>query len=131
MKIDHLKKYIQLRQSLLREKTALERRLSEINKALGIDSLIPPAQSPTNPQLKPAKPFHPKTPRRKAVRNKTSLRKAILEATCAKPLAKLEILAAVRKQGYRFATDDPVNSLNAVLYRKGLFKRAGGKFSPA
>ncbi len=131
MKVNNLKKYVQLRQSLLGEKTALERRLSEINQALGSDSLISPAQSPSKPKLKPAKPFRNKTSLRKAVRNKTSLRKAILEATNAKPLAKLEILAAVRRMGYRFATDDPVNSLNAVLYRKGLFKRAGGKFSPA
>ena len=43
----------------------------------------------------------------------------------------LRILAAVKKEGYKFTTDKPFASINVVLYTKGQFKNTDGKFSPA
>jgi hypothetical protein len=40
MRIDSLKKYVTLRQSLLAEKTKLEGRLAAINRALGSASVV-------------------------------------------------------------------------------------------
>jgi hypothetical protein len=45
-------------------------------------------------------------------------------------LTKEQILEAVKKLGYRFATARPMASLNAYLYQKGQFKRQNGRFAP-
>ena len=53
------------------------------------------------------------------------------QVTRGRPLMKKEILKAIAKLGYRFATKDPLNTLNALLYAKKQFKNQNGKFSPA
>ena len=113
MKVDKLRQFVALRESLLREKSELEARLVQINKALG-------EQSPTS--------TGPVLPRR--VDNKMSLKEAVQKVTSVRPLTKPEILKAIEKIGYRFAAKDPMNSLNVVLYTKGNFKNQSGKFSP-
>lgn len=113
---DIIKQFLSSRESLQKEKAALEHRLAQINRALSTPVSTAPAG----------------TPKRKAaarLANKLSLREAIVQATQAKPLTKLEILAAVKKLGYRFATKDPMNSLGATLYIPKQFKNVGGKFS--
>ncbi|MCI0534319.1 MAG: winged helix-turn-helix domain-containing protein [Verrucomicrobiales bacterium] len=60
-----------------------------------------------------------------------SLKAAVTQVTEDKALTKAEILAAIKKLGYKFTAKDPVNSLNTVLYSKKAFKNQGGKFSPA
>jgi len=121
MKIDPLKGYLQFQAALQREKAALEKRLEEINHALS-------GQGAAKPTVVAA------LPRRVGVRrlkNKLSLRQAIIRATSTKPLTKEEILKAVLKMGYRFVTKKPMATLNSVLYAKRRFKNRNGRFSPA
>ena len=48
-----------------------------------------------------------------------------------RPLTKEEIVKEVKKIGYKFSTDKPINSVNQALYsQKSLFKNEDGKFSP-
>ena len=120
MRSDSIKKYIVLRDSLLREKTSLETRLAQINQALSVDGTGAPARR---------KERRPRIRRRS--RNRLSLKAAVTKATKAKPLSKPEILAAIKKLGYNFSAKNPINSLNTVLYSNHQFKNVGGKFSPA
>ena len=117
MKVDSLKEYVNLRESLLKEKTSLEARLERINEALGFG----PA-----PAMAPARKVSPPARKRE---NKLSLREAVIAATKAKPLTKQEILQAVEKLGYRFNTKNPMNTLNVLLYtHKTTFANEGGKW---
>jgi hypothetical protein len=117
MKRDSLKDFIALRQSLVTEKAALEKRLAEIQNVLDGGS----ATAPTAARAKRA--------RRK--RNKLSLREAIIKATSRKALTKPEILKAVEKMGYKFETKKPMNSINVVLYgKKPKFENKNGRFRP-
>ena len=115
---DIIKQFLSSRDSLQKEKAALENRLAQVNRALSA-----PVNAPT---AAPSK-------RRPVARivNTLSLQEAIGQVTKARPLTKVEILAAVKKLGYRFATKDPMNSLGATLYNRKKFKNASGKFSPA
>ena len=118
MKHDSIKKYVALRESLLKEKSGLEARLAEINLALGV-------QSSATSQLTILPPG------RKRARNKLSLKDAVAQVTGSKGLTKPEILEAIKKIGYHFSTNDPMNSLNTVLYTGKVFKNVDGKFSLA
>lgn len=120
MKPDKLRQYVTLRESLMKEKTALEARLREINKALGQEGATSAARVTVIAR-----------PMRKRAKNPMSLRAAVVQVTKDKPMAKPEILAAIKKIGYVFTAKDPVNSLNTVLYSGKTFKNQGGKFSPA
>ena len=129
MKIDKLKQYVALRDSLLDEKAQLEARLEQINKALGKDSIA--SVSLVKP-VKPAKRVKaPVSAKRKRAKNPMSLKEAVRKVTSERPMTKKEILSAIQKLGYRFSAADPMNSLNVVLYTKGLFRNDNGKFSPA
>lgn len=119
MKIDKLKQYVALRDSLLKEKSELESRLSEINRALG-DEAVTARTTRALPVRRGAR-----------IANPMSLKEAVRQVTTARPLTKPEILEAIKKIGYRFQAKDPTNSLNVVLYTKGQFKNQSGKFSPA
>ena len=45
-------------------------------------------------------------------------------------MTKEQILDAVQKRGYKFSTNNPLNSLGVILYGKNpRFNRADGKFS--
>ncbi|MGZ8898636.1 MAG: hypothetical protein ACXW3Z_00950, partial [Limisphaerales bacterium] len=47
------------------------------------------------------------------------------------PLSKEEILNGVKQLGYRFSTNNPLNSLGVILYGKSpKFKNDAGRFSP-
>ncbi len=122
MKLDPLKQFVQLRNKLAEEKTRLEARLKEINRALG-------GEIPT--------PFRAEKPaaRKRAVKrikNPISLRQSVIKLTKEKPLTKPEILAGLKKLGYKTTSKKPINLLNSVLYGKNpKFKNQGGTFSPA
>lgn len=126
MKTDALKQYIHLREALLKEKSSLEARLAQIHKALGGGgSSVTKAAAP-----KPA--VAAKGPNRKRAKNKLSLKDAVSHAIEGKELTKPEILDAIKATGYKFATKDPINSLNALLYSGKVFKKVGdGKFGLA
>lgn len=123
MKVDAVKQFVAVRAALISEKARLEARLTEIDRAFGQAS----AARPSVPIAKPAPSLGRK---HKRANNTVSLKEAVIRATKNKPLAKPEILKAIKQNGYRFTAKDPMNSLNATLYTKGNFKNANGKFSP-
>lgn len=139
MKIDKLKQYVSLREQLLRDKSELESRLAEINKALGAVSSSTPVSPASAPAVKRGRKPAAAAPTAKAAKggagkrakNSVSLREAVLAATKAKPLARQEILTAVQAAGYKFAAKDPLNSLSTLLYTDKGIKNYGGKFGPA
>jgi hypothetical protein len=118
MKPDAIQQFTKLRDSLIAEKGHLQQRLSQIDLALG---------RPTNGPGRVAGA----TRGRGRGRNGLSLKAAILQATAKKALTKEEILAAVKKAGYKFATQRPIATLNAYLYQKGKFVRRDGRFAAA
>ena len=123
MKIDSVRQFLSLQESLRKERAQLEARLAQLNEALG---------SSQNRVTAPAAAFKKAAAKRgPRARNEMSLKEAVTQATKDKPLTKPEILEAIKKLGYRFVAKDPMNSLNVTLYTKGNFKNAGGKFSPA
>jgi hypothetical protein len=124
--MDKLQQYKSIRESLVKEKQQLEARLKEINRVMGREVPVPFLKEKSG---EISSPF--KKRRAKRVENKMSLKEAVIAATNVKPLAKKEILEAIKKLGYRFAAKDPMNSLNVILYTKKQFKNQDGKFSPA
>jgi len=118
-----IKKYITLRDSLMQEKTRLESRLREINSALGQGQEAGTARAGSISQ--------PARRGRRGARSGLSLRDAVLQATAKGPLTKEQILEAVKGFGYRFSTNNPLNSLGVILYGKNpKFKNNDGRFSP-
>ena len=128
MRIDALKRYLELHEKIKAEKAGLESRLAKINQALAgriaVSAVTAAASAPTAG----AKPGRKGL---KRVKNKLPLRAAIVQATTARALTKPEIFKAIDKLGYRFATKDKLNSLNSVLYANRQFKNQDGRFSPA
>lgn len=120
-----IKQFVAMRQSLLAEKKVLQDRLAEIEAALGVNEVSVPAVAA--PAIRAVAPSR-RTGKR--IRNVLSLKAAVVKVTKDKAMTKDEILAAIAKLGYRFNTDNPVSSLNSVLYAKKQFKNVGGKFSP-
>ncbi len=139
MRLDSIKKFVSLRDALLKEKAELEARLAQINKALGSAPVaaaavaIPAKKSATKAAKTPKAPKAAKAGKPKTFRgeNAMSLRDAVVKVTSEKPLTKDEILKAVKGIGYKFATDKPLASLNVVLYSNKQFKQVDGKYTPA
>ena len=128
---DTLKQYLHLRTQLSEEKARLEKRLSEIQRALGGETPTPFRANRTALAI-PRKLRRAKKTATKRIKNPMSLREAILKVTNGKPLTKKEIFDAVQKLGYKFGGKKPMTSINPILYGKNpKFKRKGGKFSPA
>lgn len=125
MKNSSIKKFIALRDGLLKEKNELTARLAEIEKALGVEGEVK-----TEKAAKAPKAAGKRGPKRRA-RNELSLKEAAAKVAAGKALTKQEILDGILKLGYVFKTKDPMNSLNVVLYSGKNFKRADGKFSAA
>ena len=154
---DNLQEFVSLRDSLLKEKAQLQERLKQIETVLGGSDAVaaatleapaprprlgrPPGSGKKKAARKVAKakkkasvtlklpPIQPKPGKR--IRNKISLRDVVMQVTKNNPMTKDEIIQAVLATGYRFNTDNPIPSLNSVLYSKKQFKNANGKFSPA
>jgi hypothetical protein len=58
------------------------------------------------------------------------LREHVIAVLQGGPKTKEEVLAAVQNRGYRFSTNNPLNSLGVILYgRNPKFHRANGQFS--
>jgi hypothetical protein len=125
MKNSSIKKFIALRDGLLKEKTELSARLAEIEKALGNAGEVKAEKVGKAPKV-----AGKRGPKRRA-RNELSLKEAAAKVAAGKALTKQEILDGILKLGYVFKTKDPMNSLNVVLYSGKNFKRADGKFSAA
>lgn len=121
MRTTNVNQYLALRDSLVKEKAALEARLSAINRALGAK----PDAIPTFAAAKPG----PKPGRRKRAKNDLTMKEAMVKALAAKPLDRQELLKAIQKLGYKFTGKSPLNSLSTLLYTGNAFKNTGGKFS--
>jgi hypothetical protein len=120
---DPLKAFVALRSSLEARRAKLVADIAEIDAALGSLGVGTPGKG------KGAAAPKAKTSR---AANKLSLKEAVIESISKAPLSKEDILLAVKKLGYRFASKNPVNSLNALLYgKKPKFKNTDGKFSLA
>lgn len=141
MRSTTIKKFMAMREALVKEKAALEARLAEINEALGVASETTAAPAAPAPKRR-GRPAGKKKAVAKVKRvgarrgprakNKLTLKHAALAAVSKKALKAKEIIAAVKKQGYKFSAGNPLNSLNAMLYsNKKTFKSNKGVFSPA
>jgi hypothetical protein len=130
MAIDQLKRFVALRSSLEKERLALQKRLADLNAAFGseeekVDSA--PAALPTQGAAPTRKITAIRQP--KSVKNKMTLREAVTQVTKDKALTRREIIDAVQKAGFQFASKDPMNSLGAFLYtNKRTFKNEDGKW---
>ena len=125
MKNDPIQQYKQLRQALIDERDQIRARLVEIEAALE-DAPAPKAAKT------PAKAAAPRARRARASRggNKLSLKAAVIQVLSQKPMKRKEILEAVKKIGYTFASKTPLNSLGVVLYGKSpKFDNDKGVFS--
>lgn len=129
MKNSSIKKFIALRDGLLKEKAEITARLIEIEQALGSEAV---ATAPKAAKTVKA-PRAAKAPRagKRRARNEMSLKEAAVKVAAGKAMTKQEILDGIIKLGYKFSTKDPMNSLNVVLYSGKTFKRADGKFTAA
>ncbi len=133
MRSTTIKKFMAMREALVKEKAALEARLAEINEALGTAS-EPEAVAVTPSGKKPGRPTARKKPgpkkRGPRAKNSVSLKSAVLKVLGKKGLSRQDIVAAVQASCYKFSTKNPLNSVSAMLYSdKKTFKNKGGKFS--
>lgn len=154
MKSDKLKKFVSLLDGLLKEKTALEARLQEINKALGVSaapaqkapaaSAVAAAPAPRKvgrPRKVPGAPAAVKAPKapkaakgsRKRAENSASLKDTVIAILKEKKsLGRKELLDAVIGGGYKFTATDPLNSLSTLIYsNRKIFNAKSGIISLA
>jgi hypothetical protein len=140
MRIDTLQQYVKLRRELTQERDQMSQRLNQINEALGELSAVAPASepaaasepSPSEPERSPAqKPKATGSGRgRAASGGGQSLREHVLEVLRNGSMTSREVLDAVQKRGYKFSTNNPLNSLGVILYGKNpKFNRVDGRFS--
>lgn len=122
MKNDSLANYLKLRSDLLKERTTIERRLEQINKALG------GSQEVSFEDDQPVSSSQTTTSRTR--RNKVSLKKLVIQMLSERAMTKEELLKAVTSTGYKFSTKNPLNSMGVILYGKDpKFRNVDGKFS--
>lgn len=123
----NLQQFVKLRRELAEERIHIETRLRQINEALGEMPL--PSLAASGGEAGPSI-AQPARRGRKATSNGQSLREHVLAVLQAGPMLKEEVLAAVLKRGYKFSTNNPLNSLGVILYGKNpKFSRVDGKFS--
>jgi len=131
---DIVQEFVQLKEALREEKARLEQRLQEIETALAGEPAALTQAAPAAKRRPPAakKKAAAKRPGRRGPRagNKMTLKQAIYEVTKTQPLGRREILEEVQKIGYKFATKNPLNSINQIIYGSGEFENVGGKFRP-
>jgi hypothetical protein len=132
MRIDNLEQFVKLRRELTQEKEQLSRRLAQINEALGEISETSTAEaSEPAPTLERAPLAKRRTgPVGRPTSGGTSLRQLVLDVLREGPKTKEEVLDAVQSRGYKFSTNNPLNSLGVILYGKSpKFERLDGKFA--
>lgn len=126
MRNDSLQQFVRLRQELTEERKRLEARLGQINEALG--EMPPHALSLV--QGANGRSTGTVARRGRASGGGQSLKEYVLAVLQNGAMTKQEVLEAVQKRGYRFSTNNPLNSLGVILYGKNpRFNRADGKFS--
>jgi hypothetical protein len=118
--MDHasLKRFMSLHNQILAERRAVIARLRDLDEkleAMGFNATV--------------RHYGIHTPSGR-VRNKTSLKKAVVNVIANRSMTKEEVLRAVLASGYQFNTDDPMNSLGVILYGKNpKFENVDGRFN--
>lgn len=133
MRNDSLQQFVRIRQELNEERGRLEMRLSQINEALGEMPLpsLSPIQGATGQSTSQSTSGRGRRGKRGSGGGQ-SLREHVIAALQGGAMTKEEVLAAVKKGGYKFSTSNPLNSLGVILYGKNpKLNRADGKFSLA
>ena len=121
MRNDSLQQFVKIRKELNDERGRLALRLRQINEALGEIPL---------PSLSPIQGASGQRQGRRGSRSGQSLREHVLAVLKRGAMTKEGILDAVQRAGYKFSTNNPLNSLGVILYGKDpKFNRANGKFS--
>src|SRR5688572_27299336 len=108
MERDSLQTYLKLREQLDKERTQIQQRLTEIEAALGTGE-----QRATAPSPSPRSSARAGRPR-----STLSLREAVQQVIKDRAMTKEEILQSIKDLGYRFSTNNPLNSLGVILYGK-------------
>lgn len=129
MSTDKLQQFKAVQSELRSERADLLKRIAQIDEALGLSGGV--VKSAAAAPAKTKRMGRPRGGGGKRAKNDMSLKAAVTKVTSRKALTKAEILSEIDKLGYKFTAKNPENSLNTVLYAKGLFKNTGGKFSPA
>lgn len=125
-----VKEFVSLQNAIYKERQRIEARLREINEVLNRTSRngaenISRQETGLSRRVKQSKGHG------RGRRNALSLKEAVLKVTDKGSLTKQEILEAVRQLGYKFATNDPLNSLGVILYGKSpRFRNENGRFRP-
>ena len=115
-----LTKFTRLVNDLKQERGKLADRMAEI------DAVLASTSSQNGHVRSSDRVARPRT------KNKLTLRDAVTQAVKTRSLDKKEIVAAVERLGYRFATKDPIGSISALVYSvagKKQFRNEAGKFS--
>lgn len=118
-----LTKFNSARKALEQDRSKVAAKLAEYDAALA-------SIATSNGHIRSTEHHNART--RTKVSNKLSLKSLVAEIVRRKPLDKQEILEQVLARGYKFTTDKPMGSLNAMLYSesgKAQFRNHGGKFS--
>jgi hypothetical protein len=128
---DAIKQFTASRAHLVSERHRLQQRLQKIEEVLGYGENVGSLAGSRLAFRTGANTV--RTAKRSRPRNALNIREAVGKVTANKPLGLNEIVEAVQKIGYKFATQNPANSVGVFLYgtegRKH-FKRVNKKFSP-
>jgi hypothetical protein len=118
---DLVQKFHALRSALSSERKALQKRLQQIDQAVGGEIPVP-FERKAGPSA---------VSRRSRPRNSMSLREAVAQVLNSTPISRQELLAKLERAGYRFATSNPLNSLQTFLYGSGkkFVKNVDGNFA--
>lgn len=130
MKLTALQEFNALRESLLSQRKELQERVDAINEALGGAS-VSVTSVPRIVKHRAKPPLPKRLLKRGRQGHARSLKQLVIEATKSGSKTKQEILEAVQKAGYKFATSNPLNSLGTFLYTSPQIKKDGDKFGPA
>ena len=111
---EKLKSFLEKRDSLLQTRAKILEKIREIDQLLGSGGNLPVLEIGQ---------------RRRRPKNEINLRDAIGKALADGPKDRNQILEAVQAMGYKFSTNNPLNSLSAALYTNKQFAKDGQIFS--
>ena len=111
---EKLKSFLEKRDSLLQTRAKILEKIREIDQLLGSGGNLPVLEIGQ---------------RRRRPKNEINLRDDIGKALADGPKDRNQILEAVQAMGYKFSTNNPLNSLSAALYTNKQFAKDGQIFS--
>ncbi|MBT5926188.1 MAG: hypothetical protein HOH33_06185 [Verrucomicrobia bacterium] len=111
---EKLRTFLEKRDSLLQSRAKILEKIREIDHLLGSGGNLPVLEIGQ---------------RRRRPKNEMNLKDAIGKALADGPKNRNQILEAVQAMGYKFSTNNPLNSLSAALYTNKQFNKDGQIFS--